>query len=161
MSLHPCIGFKVAYGTEAEQKLLPILSKVVGTELRKTSGTFDCMDLEGAGIFGELKRRGLDWFYTDTKIKEEGWLMPSCKVIRGWRELSEGKRVFFFYFWSKDKSLWLYEMKAGDFTRKGDHFVPKGHYDNQLHVAIKQERWQRVDVDLSDVVFEEETCLIE
>jgi len=160
MSCHPNIKAKVVYGTEAEQKLLPILSHVVGEPLVKTSGTFDCMDMKGAGTFAELKRRGLDFSYCDEKIKREGWLMPSCKVIRSWTELAEGKRVFFFYYWGCDKTLWSYEMKEGDFSEGDCHFVPKGHYDNQLHVAILQERWQRVDVDLSEVVFEEEGCLI-
>lgn len=161
MSRHPCIAQKVSYGTEAEQKLIPILSAIVGEPLKKTSATFDCMDLVGRSSFSELKRRTPDWFYTDAKIKKEGWLMPSCKVIRGWEELSKGKRVFFFYLWSKDKSLWMYEMRDGDFNKKDDYVIPKGHYDNQLHVTIPQEKWRRIDVDLSSIIFEEDTCLIE
>ena len=160
MSCHPCIAQKVSYGTEAEQKLIGVLSAVVGEPLVKTAGTFDCMDLKGDGVFAELKRRGCDWHWSDTKIKEEGWLMPSCKIQRGWRELAKGNRVVFFYFWSQDKSLWMYEMHETDFTACR-HFVPRGHYDNQLHVAIPQQEWQRIAVDVSGIVFEEDTCLID
>ena len=160
MSCHPCISAKVSYGLEAEQKLLPILSTVVGEPIRKTGGTFDCMDFGGDSSFSELKRRTSDFSYRDEKIEREGWLMPSCKVIEGWWKLSEGKRVFFFYLWSCDKSLWVYEMKEGDFTSGDSHKVPKGHYDNQLHVAIPQELWSRVDCDLSSLVFEEDLCWI-
>ena len=160
MSLHPNIKSKVIFGTEGEQKLLPVLSQVVGEKLHKTSGTFDCMDMAGERVFAELKRRSMDFSYCDEKIKREGWLMPSCKVIRSWQELSEGKRVIFFYFWSCDKSLWMYEMKEGDFSSEDCHRVPNGHYDKQLHVAILQDRWSRVDVDLSDVIFEDEGCWI-
>jgi hypothetical protein len=160
MSVHPNINAKVIFGTEAEQKLLPILSSVVGEKLYKTAGTFDCMDMVGSGIFAELKRRTSDWSYCDEKIQREGWLMPSCKVIRGWRELSEGKRVVFFYYWGFDKSLWVYEMKEGDFSSDDCHKIPKGHYDKQLHVTIHQDRWTRCDVDLSGVVFEDEECWI-
>jgi hypothetical protein len=160
MSCHPCIAAKVSYGLEAERKLLPILSDVIGEPLIKTVGTFDCMDMEGLTSFSELKRRTTDYTYEDERIKREGWWMPSCKVIKGWQELSEGKRVFFFYLWSCDKSLWMYEMKEGDFSSSDCHKVPKGHYDNQLHVAIPQERWTRVECDLSSLVFEEDLCWI-
>jgi hypothetical protein len=161
MSKHPAINCLYSYGSEAEKILMPIVSRVVGDTLKKTSETFDSMDMVGRKTFCELKRRGLTWHYRDAKIKKEGWLMPSNKVMRGWEELSKGKRVFFVYFWSKDKSLWVYEMKEGDFSASGDHFVPKGHYDTQLHVAIPQDRWCRVDVDLSGVVFEEDRCWID
>ena len=161
MSRHPCIEAKVVYGKEAERKLLPILSAAVGVKMNLVSSTFSTMDMEGKGVFAELKRRTSDFSYCDVKIKKEGWLMSSCKVIRAWDELSKGKRVFFFYFWDCDKSLWMYEVKEGDFTQDGDHFVPKYHYDNQLHVTIPQERWTRIRADLSAVVFEEERCWID
>ena len=160
MSVHPSIKSKVVFGTEAEQKLLPILSQAVNEKLHKTSGTFDVMDMVGSGIFAELKRRTSDFSYCDEKIQREGWLMPSCKIIRAWQELSEGKRVVFFYYWGCDKSLWMYEMSEGDFSSGDSHRVPNGHYDRQLHVAIVQDRWSRVDADLSEVVFEDEGCWI-
>lgn len=86
--------------------------------------------------------------------------MPSTKILRGWDELSKGKSVFFFYYWGCDKTLWVYEMKEGDFST-AHHRIPRGHYDQQLHVAIHQDRWSRCDVDLSTVLFEEEGCWIQ
>lgn len=160
MSYHPAISGLVTYGKEGEEKLMEAISYVVGEAVTKTTATFDTMDFEGHFSFSELKRRSSDWFYCDEKIKREGWLIPSCKVIRGWEELSNEKRVFFFYFWMRDKSLWMFEMKEGDFCNDGDHFIPKGHYDKMLHVAIQQDRWKRINCDMSSIVFEEDTCLI-
>lgn len=160
MSLHPCIAAKVAYGTEGEDKLLPVLSDVVGQPLKKMKGTYSVLDFYGNSVFVELKKRTPQWSYTDPKIQKEGWLIPSCKILFGWTMLEKGKRVFFAYYWSFDKSLWIYELKAGDFTT-GGHFVPEGHYDQMLHVAIPQEKWKKVEVDLSEVVFEEDGCWID
>lgn len=160
MSCHPAIGGLVQYGTEAEEKLTAVLSDIVGETIKKTLKMFDVLDFQGSSTFAELKRRSSDYFYTDAKIKEEGWYVPSCKIIRGWDELSQGKRVLFFYLWMKDKSLWVYEMQEGDFSSNDCHKIPRGHYDNQLHVAIKEDQWCRCDADLSKIIFEEETCLI-
>jgi len=160
MSCHPCISSLVNYGLEAELKLTLEISKTLQEPIQKTKGTFDSMDFTGPRVFVELKRRGLDFCYHDVKIKEEGWLMPSCKVMKGWSELAEGKRVYFFYFWSFDKSLWMYEMKSGDFTEPGSHTVPKYHYDKMLHVKIPQDSWTFVKT-LDELVLEEELCWIE
>lgn len=159
MSKHPNINFLVSYGHEGEQQLIQIISTIVGSPLKKTSYTFDSMDMESDTCLVELKRRSDDWFYSDTKIKEEGWLMPSCKVIKAHEAKFDGKRVFFFYFWSRDKSLWSLEIGTGDFC-SCPHFVPKGHYDNQLHVAIPQERWKRETIDCSQLRFAEDECMI-
>jgi hypothetical protein len=161
MSKHPGISSLVTYGTEGEQLLTSLISVIVGERVTKTAGTFDTMDFAGASSFSELKRRSSDWFYTDEKIQREGWLMPTTKVMKGWEALSEGKRVYFFYFWMRDKSLWMYEMKEGDFNGPNDHNPPKNHYDNQLHVTIQQDRWTRCNVDCSSIVFEEDSCWIE
>lgn len=140
---------------------MPIISRAVGDKLKKTSETFDSMDMTGKKSFCELKRRSSDWTYHDAKIKKEGWLMPANKVMRAWQELSEGKKVYFVYFWGFEKSLWLYEVKDTDFKKKEDYVIPKNHYDNQLHVTVPQEKWTRVAVDLSGVVFEEDKCWID
>lgn len=158
---HPQLSSLKQYGLEGEVKLLASVSVCVGEPVTKTSWEKDAMDMMGATTFSELKRRSSDWCYHDEKIKKDGWLVPSSKVMRGWEELSNGKKVFFFYFWMFDKSLWMYEMKDGDFTQPNDHRPPKNHYDNQLHVWIPEEKWTRCKVDLSDVVFEEELCWIE
>lgn len=157
---HPALSSLKKYGLEGEVKLLASVSVHVGEPVTKTKYEKDTMDMEGATTFSELKRRSSDWSYHDEKIKREGWLMPSSKVMRGWECLSDKKKVFFFYFWMCDKSLWVYEMKEGDFTGSKDHFIPHGHYDNQLHVRIPEEKWTKCAV-LSDVVFEEDLCWIE
>ena len=159
MSRHPNINFLVSYGNEGEQQLIKIISDIVGSTLKKTSYTFDSMDMESDSCLVELKRRSSDWSYSDKKIKEEGWLMPSIKVLKAHEVRSEGKKAYFFYFWSKDKSLWSLEIHEGDFC-SCPHFVPKGHYDNQLHVAIPQERWTKHNVDLSMLQFAEDECMI-
>jgi hypothetical protein len=161
MSCHPQISSLVAYGSEAEVKLVSILSALMGEPVVKTSGTFDAMDFQGATTFSELKRRSSDHHYTDAKIRTEGWLMPSSKVMKGWQALSEGKRVVFWYFWMRDKSLWSYEMSETDFSQPGSHFVPTNHYDTQNHVTIPQDQWVRASVDCSSLVFEEDLCWIE
>lgn len=161
MSKHPAVESLYTYGVEAEEKLLSTISAYVGEPVVRMSGTFDHLDMESKSAFSELKRRTAEWSYHDDKIKKEGWLVPSCKVIKAWEKLSEGKKVFFFYFWMCDKSLWVYEMKEGDFTAAGSHFVPKNHYDSMLHVKIHQDQWKRLNVDLRHVTFEEDVCWID
>ena len=161
MSCHPNIQNLITYGLEAEAKLTEIISNILGEPMKKTASKFDCLDFQGVICFAELKRRSNKYFYTDPKIKKEGWLIPSCKIIRGWDELNSNKRVYFFYLWMADKSLWIYEMKQGDFASGNCHKIPPGHYDNQLHVAIHQDMWKRVDIDLSSIEFDEETCHID
>lgn len=159
MSCHPCIASKVAYGEEGEQKLLGLLSDSVGEPLVKTKETYGILDFEGETVVAELKKRTSDWSYGDQKIQKEGWLIPSCKILKGWEQRSLGKRVVFFYYWACDKSLWMYELEDGDFTSAGSHFVPKGHYDQMLHVAVPQARWTRRGS--VEVAFEEDGCWIE
>jgi hypothetical protein len=161
MSLHPSISAKVSYGKEGQTALTTVISQILGEEMTETKATFDTLDFESPTIFAELKRRTRDWTYLDKKIQEEGWLIPSCKIHRAWEELARGKRVFFFYFWSFDKSLWMFEMKSDDFSEgEKTHFIPRYHYDTQLHVAAHQSRWTRCEVDLSHLVFEEDLCWI-
>jgi hypothetical protein len=146
MSCHPNIEHLVTYGKEAEEALAPLLSQIVGDTLLKTGSEFDSLDFQGDHTFAELKRRSDDWSYTHPKIQQEGWLIPSCKIMRGWTELAKGRKVFFFYAWDCDRSVWMYELAPGDFT-SGGHFIPKGHYDAMLHVAVPQSRWTRLPVE--------------
>ena len=157
MSQHPAISSLVAYGTEAEQILLPMLSVAVGEPLTKTGGKMDTMDFEGRTVVGELKKRSSDWSYKNKKIYDEGWLIPSCKIIKGWEQIAAGKRVVFFYFWMEDKSLWMWEMEEDDFI-DGGHFIPKNHYDQMLHVAVHQSSWEFVG--FVENKFQEEECWI-
>lgn len=159
MSQHPAISSLVKYGSEGEEKLVSAISEFVGEQVMKTKGTFDSMDFTSPGFFCELKRRSSEWSYYDEKIKQDGWLMPSCKVIEGWEQKSRGKRVMFFYFWMQDKTLWAYELKDGDFTQPGSHTIPKYHYDKMLHVKIPEDQWMFCG-KLNDVVFEEDLCWI-
>lgn len=159
MSCHPCIESKVAYGEEGEQKLLDFLSECVGEPLVKTKETFGVLDFAGETVVAELKKRTSDWSYDDEKIQREGWLIPSCKILKGWEQRSLGKRVVFFYYWACDKSLWMYELQDNDFTEAGSHFVPRGHYDQMLHVAVPQTRWN--SLGSVQVAFEEDGCWIE
>lgn len=158
MSLHPCISSKVAYGEEAEEKLISVLSDAVGEPLVKTSETYGVLDFKGLTVMAELKKRTSDWSYLDEKIQREGWLIPSCKILKGWEQMALGKRVVFFYVWACDKSLWMYELQEGDFTSEGSHFIPKGHYDKMLHVAVPQSKW--TNLGTVSVRFTEEECWI-
>jgi len=160
MSQHPNIQALVSYGLEAQQSLEEAISIVLDEPMKQTAATFDTLDFHSKTKFAELKRRTPEWSYHDEKIKKEGWLIPSCKILRGWEELSQGKRVFFFYFWSFDKSLWVFEMKVGDFSQT-PHFIPKNHYDQMYHVAVPQDRWRHCEVNLSHLVFEEDLCWIQ
>lgn len=156
--MHPSISSLVSYGEEAEQKLLSFLSDAVGEPLTKTKETFGILDFAGETVVAELKKRTSEWSYLDEKIQREGWLIPSCKILKGWDQMSEGKKVVFFYSWACDKSLWMYELQEGDFTSPGSHFVPRGHYDQMLHVAIPQSKW--TSLGRVEITFEEDECWI-
>lgn len=138
---------------------MDLLSNEVGEPLVKTRETFGLLDFLGQTVVAELKKRTSDWSYLDEKIQQEGWLIPSCKILRGWELLSQGKRVIFFYYWACDKTLWMYELQQGDFTSPGSHFIPKGHCDQMLHVTIPQRKWHALGK--VDVSFTEDECWIE
>ena len=158
MSLHPAITALVSYGEEGEQKLLSVIGEALGEPVTKTKETFATLDFLGETVVAELKKRTSDWSYCDEKIQREGWLIPSCKILKGWEQIHLGKRVVFFYYWACDKTLWMYELEEGDFTAPGSHFIPRNHYDKMLHVAVPQSRWTALGS--IDAQFEEEQCWI-
>lgn len=126
-----------------ETVLQPALERVVGEALVKTSEETDTMDFEGETCFVELKSRSDQYHYSQSFIKKDGWLLPSCKITRAREEVKKGKRVVFFYFWKAGKSLWMWEFsEEGCLGAKEEY--PKWHQDKQKQTYIHERVWTRV-----------------
>ena len=159
MSQHPAIQSLLDYGEEGERLLRNVICDWLGEEIEKTPQVFGKLDFLGKTTSSDLKRRTPTWHYTNSQIRQDGWLIPWCKVLDGFDHQHRGKRVYFFYFWSSDKTLWVYELPRGSWSLPP--FTPEGHFDNQLHVGIPEAKWTHIWTAPSHVVFEEDTCWIE
>jgi hypothetical protein len=130
-------------GLYYEKILHPTLEKIVGETLVKTASCFDEVDFEGETCFVELKTRSDKYHYSQSFIQKDGWILPSCKIMRAREEVKKGKKVFFFYFWKAGKSLWIWEFsEEGCLGAKEEY--PSWHQDGQKHIYIKQSNWKRV-----------------
>lgn len=139
---HP-YKFRGALGLYYEKVLQPALEKAVGESLVKTTEEMDTMDFEGKTCFVELKTRGDQYHYSQSFFKKDGWLLPSCKIVRAREEVKKGKKVFFFYFWRAGKSLWMWEFsEAGVLGAKQEY--PSWHQDGQQQTYIKEQFWTRL-----------------
>lgn len=130
-------------GLYYEKVLQPALERCVGESLTKTSDCMDQMDFEGASCFVEVKSRGDQYHYSQWFIKKDGWMLPSGKIERAQREVAAGKRVFFFYFWRADKSLWMWEYTEGGVLGCREEY-PEWHHDQQKQTFIPEQYWKRV-----------------
>ncbi len=123
--------------------LKPALEKAVGEPLVKTSEDVDTMDFEGKTCFVELKSRGDQYHYSQWFIKKDGWLLPTCKIARARKEVKEGKKVVFFYFWRAGKSLWRWDFSEEGLLDAKEEY-PTWHQDRQKQTYIKEDHWVRV-----------------
>lgn len=130
-------------GLYYETILKPALEQSIGEVLVKTEDERDTMDFESQNYFVELKTRSDQYHYSQSFIKKDGWLLPSCKIRRAREEVARGKKVVFFYFWKAGKSLWRW-----DFSEEGCldalEKYPEFHLDRQQQTYIKEHHWVRV-----------------
>lgn len=130
-------------GLYYEKVLQPALETAVGETLVKTAEERDTMDFEGETCFVEVKTRSDQYHYNQPFIKNDGWLLPFCKIVRARQEVKKGKRVVFFYFWKAGKSLWRWDFsEEGCLGAKEEY--PPWHQDKQKQVYIKEQHWTRV-----------------
>lgn len=130
-------------GLYYEKVLHPKLETIVGEPLVHTKEETDAMDYEGVSCFVEVKSRGDQYHYSQWFFKKDGWMLPSSKIDRAQREIEAGKRVFFFYFWRADKSLWMWEYKEGGVLGCLEQY-PEWHHDKQKQTYIPEQCWKRV-----------------
>ena len=131
------------FGLYYETILKPSLETAVGEPLLKTFMGLDTMDFEGETCYVELKTRGDQYHYTQSFIKKDGWLLPSCKIHRAREEVKKGKKVVFFYFWTAGKSLWRWDFNEEGLLDCKEEY-PEWHHDKQKQTFIKEHHWVRV-----------------
>ena len=130
-------------GLYYEQVLKPTLEKVIGEPIQKTESETDTMDFYSEHFFLELKVRSDSYHYTQEFIKRDGWIVPTCKIMRAIEETKKGKKVLFFYFWMAGKSLWCYEFNERDLSEMKDKY-PEWHRDHQQQTYIPESLWKRI-----------------
>jgi len=130
-------------GLYYEKILHPALERSVGLTLVKTAEEVDTMDFMGTDCFVELKTRSDQYHYNQTFIQKDGWILPSCKIVRARYEVSQGNRVVFFYFWKADKTLWRWDFNEESLVDAKEEY-PQWHHDKQKQIYIKQHHWKRV-----------------
>lgn len=138
------------FGAANEKLLHPILEKLHGQEFRHTIDSRDTMDYVSTNYWVEIKTRKQTFSHTDEVIKKEGWLLPFCKIERA---LNERKKVLFYYYWKKDRSLWVWNFEETA-AKTLKSFVPHFHAVGQKHVAVPADWWILVGY-----VDEQEGCL--
>ena len=138
------------YGRANEELLLPFLELLHEDQhFRHTEDSKDTMDFCSEDIYIEVKTRKT-YSWSDSQIQREGFLLPFCKIERA---LKESKKVFFYYYWKTDKSLWSWEFKKEQASLLKP-FVPRWHYEKQRHVAVPVSWWR-----LEGIIDEEEMTL--
>lgn len=130
----------VKFGLSWEKELMPLCSQVLSEELIKTESEYDTMDFVSGNCWTELKVRG-PWYYPQ---QFPTWLIPYCKIQRAMKEVKE-KQVFFFYYWTSTKQLFVIEYDRKLF----EQFlvdVPEWNRAKQLQVYIPRELWQEIEI---------------
>ena len=140
------------WGWSQEIEMQPILESYVGEKLQKTSARYDIIDFEGPTCYVELKcRKAKDKNgYTVTSKTHDSWLMPASKIEYADRQ---EKRVFLFYRFEADKTLWVIDYKRGMLADL-QTVRPIWHSARSLHYYIPADRWTRLEVVTEDVVVE-------
>ncbi len=138
------------YGWRQELVLQPILEACIGEKLEKTSSRYDVIDFEGATCYVELKcRKAHDkkgrLVRSDT---HDSWLMPASKIEYADKQ---EKRVFLFYRFEGDKTLWMIEYKRGMLSDLKTE-RPIWHSARSLHYYIPADRWTRIEIVTEDIV---------
>jgi hypothetical protein len=130
------------FGKLGEEEVLPLVEMVLGENLTPTEKFYDTMDAVSENYWVEIKTRSDKYHWTDTLIADEGWLIPACKIKRALSETT--KKVCFYYYWRRDKSLWELEFSPEKIEGLEPR-VPWWHQQKQLHYYIPQERWTRIE----------------
>lgn len=151
---------RVAYGTHLELVLLPKLSEYLNQPIKKTTYEYSLLDFSGQHFWAELKVRTSDYHYSDPKIKEEGWLIPACKIRQAQLEYYLNKKdVYFFYLWERDSSLWVYKYNPQDFVALKSR-IPQWHLDKQHHYFLPESCWKLISFLKIDYPKRGNKCLI-
>jgi hypothetical protein len=130
------------FGMKGQEQVLPLIEAVLGETLTLTEKFYDTMDAVSESHWVEIKTRSPKYSWTDSYIQREGWLVPACKIERA---RNETKTVSFFYFWTKDQSLWAFQFSP-DAVSDLTPTVPRWHPDKQPHYYIPQDRWSRIEL---------------
>lgn len=149
---------RVRYGLALEPVLRPKLSEFLEDDIKKVEYQYSNLDFVGAKTWSELKVRTSDYHHTDRVMREEGWLIPACKVFKA-KELYKKKDIFFFYLWERDGSLWAMKYDPSIFETLVPR-VPSWHHDRQLHYYIPQHEWKLIDFLKIDGKLKRKQCLI-
>ena len=139
---HP-IHTRYNQGIEGQYFLQSSIEKHLGESIVWTTCQTDTMDAESKTYWIEIKRRLGTYHYSNKIIREEGWVIPVCKMERA---RQEKKKTRFYYFWDSDQSLWYWEFNP---TQLRDMMIkiPTNHRDNQPHYYIPQSFWKKVEMD--------------
>ena len=135
------------FGWAQEERLLPFFNKYLDDDLKRTTDRFAHQDCISERFLVEAKSRPAtrwDRFNrrqvpVNSKSYPEGWLMPYCKT----QNLPDNKRLFFFYYYEGDDTLWVCPYDKQKFSELNAYYPPFN--PNQLHILIPVEWWSQVD----------------
>ena len=142
---------KVVWGKALERELKPLIERYLGYSLTATEYAYDSVDMisNSGNTAVELKGRpdlrspmdkspAVPQYSTDW----DEWIIPYCKI---WNKRT--KRLYFFYYWAGDNTLWAIKYKASQFNEY-TRAVPFQHTSNQLHIYIPKDDW----IDITEAV---------
>jgi hypothetical protein len=129
----------VKFGLSWEKELMPLCAKVLNEEFVKTSYEYDTMDFQGKDCWAELKVRGPSYY----PCQFQSWLLPYCKIQRA---MTEEKQVFYFYYWTSTKQLFVIEYNKELFdTFRVD--CPEWKQDKQIQIWVPSQHWEEITIE--------------
>lgn len=126
-------------GWAQEEILQPLLERIAGEPLKKTSRRYDTIDFEGETVCVELKcRNAYDKHGRHvTSSSHSTWLMPAVKVDYA---KMQKKRTIFVYHFLGDKTTWYIIHKDGLFAGLNTE-RPIFHSSRSEHYYVPREMW--------------------
>ena len=143
---------KVVWGKDLEQKTKQYVEKYLGYTITPTEYTFDSVDFTNTEVSSTQEVKGRPKMRTPMDKTQapviqystdwDTWMLPYCKI-----EKHKAKKLYFFYYWESENSLWVseYDAKIYSTFRKS---VPADRPTKQLQIYIPKKHW----VDITDAV---------
>jgi hypothetical protein len=129
------------FGKQNELELLPFLENYLGEPITETKKVYDTIDGTTSTKDIEIKSRSPSYDWDTWFMKENGWLLPACKIDHA---KHSGKPFHCFYYWKKDGSIWEWVYKPEDMEGL-IAYIPSFHKEKQYHYDIPFRYWKRLN----------------
>jgi len=133
-------------GWAQEELLLPLLERIAGEPLKKTSRRYDTIDFEGETTCVELKcRNAYDKHGRRVTAQSfDTWLMPATKI--DYAKMNKKRTIFVYYFLASQEAWYI--IYRDDLLTGLNVERPIWHSSKSEHYYIPRSYWTRWDEDV-------------